>query len=69
MTCIDTYSDTDWAACPKTRKSTSGGCFLIDTHLIKSWSSTQVSVSLGSGESEFYGLVKAGGIMWDIRPC
>ena len=48
---VDTYSDTDWAGCAKTRKSTSGGCLLPGSHLIKSWSSTQTSVSLSSGES------------------
>ena len=58
---IDTYSDTDWSGCPKTRKSTSGGCVMLGKHLIKSWSSTQASVSLSSGEAEFYGVVKAGG--------
>ena len=58
----DTYSDTDWAGCVKTRKSTSGGCLLLGKHLIKSWSSTQSSVSLSSGESEFYGVVKAAGV-------
>ena len=26
----DTYSDTDWAGCVKTRKSTSGCCTLLD---------------------------------------
>merc|ERR1712024_271819 len=30
-------------------------------HAIKHWSSTQPSVSLSSGESEFYGLVRASG--------
>ena len=59
---VDTYSDTDWAGCPKTRKSTSGGCLMLGRHLIKSWSSTQTSVALSSGEAEFYGVVKAGGI-------
>ena len=59
---IDTYSDTDWAGCIKTRKSTSGGRVMLGTHIIKSWSSTQTLVSLSSGESEFYGVVKAGGI-------
>ena len=59
---IDTYSDTDWAGCPKTRKSTSGGCLMLGRHLLKSWSSTQASVALSSGEAEFYGVVKAGGI-------
>ena len=59
---VDTYSDTDWAGCAKTRKSTSGGCLLLGGHLIKSWSSTQTSISLSSGESEFYGVFKAAGI-------
>ena len=26
---IDVYSDTDWAGCPRTRKSTSGGCIML----------------------------------------
>ena len=59
---FDVYSDTDWAGCIKTRKSTSGGCVMFGRHLIKPWPSTQASVSLSSGESEFYGVVKAAGI-------
>ena len=59
---ISVYSDTDWAGCPRTRRSTSGGAILIGSHLIKSWSSTQPTVSLSSGEAEFYGLVKASGM-------
>ena len=35
---------------------------MLGTHCLKSWSSTQPSVSLSSGEAEFYGLVKAAGI-------
>ena len=56
---IDCYSDTDWAGCPRTRRSTSGGCLMLGQHLIKSWSTTQVAISLSSGEAEFYGVVKA----------
>ena len=59
---LECYSDTDWAGCPKTRKSTSGGCLMLGGHMLKSWSSTQPSVSLSSGEAEYYGLVKASGI-------
>ena len=44
----DVYTDTDWAGCPRTRKSTSGGCVLLGSHTIKTWSSTQSSVSLSS---------------------
>ena len=59
---IDTYSDTDWSGCVKTRKSTNGGCLLLGSHFIKSWSSTQGPISLSSGEAEFYGVVKAAGV-------
>ncbi len=50
---IEVYSDTDWAGCQRTRKSTSGGCLMLGSHLIKSWSSTQQAVALSSGEAEF----------------
>ena len=58
---IDVYSDTDWSGCPRTRRSTSGGCVMLGKHCIRTWSSTQPSVTLSSGEAEFYGLVKAAG--------
>ena len=58
---VDVYSDTDWSGCPRTRKSTSGGCVMVGSHCIRTWSSTQPSVTLSSGEAEFYGLVKAAG--------
>ena len=59
---LECYSDTDWAGCPKTRKSTSGGCLMPGSHLLKTWSSTQPSISFSSGEAEYYGVVKAAGI-------
>ena len=62
VTHIDVYTDTDWAGCPKTRRSTSGGGLVVGSHLIKSWSTTQADVALSSGEAEYYGAVKAGGI-------
>ncbi len=55
---IDVYTDTDWAGCPRTRKSTSGGCIMVGAHTVKSWSSTQTSVALSSGEAEFNGVVR-----------
>ena len=42
---LDIYTDTDWAGCPRRRKSTSGGCVLLGSHSLKSWSSTQSSVA------------------------
>ena len=35
---------------------------MLGKHLIKSWSSTQTTISLSSGEAEFYGVVKASGV-------
>ena len=59
---IDVYVDSDYAGCPRTRKSTSGGCIMMGTHLIKSWSSTQNNaISLSSGEAELYSIVKGVG--------
>ena len=58
---IDCYSDTDWAGCPRTRKSTSGGVILLGEHILKTYSSTQPTISLSSGEAEFYGVVRASG--------
>ena len=59
---LDIYTDTDWAGCPRTRKSTSGGCVMMGHHAVKSWSSTQSSVALSSGEAEFNGVVRGAGI-------
>ena len=32
---IDCYSDTGWAGCPRTRRSTSGVCSMLGNHFIK----------------------------------
>ena len=56
---INTWSDTDFAGCKETRKSTSGGVIQLGQHTIRTWSSTQAVIALSSGEAEYYGLVKA----------
>ncbi len=58
---VDVFVDSDWAGCTKTRKSTSGGCAMIGGHLVKSWSSTQSTLSFSSGEAEHYALVRGVG--------
>lgn len=55
---ITAYVDADFAGCLKTRKSTSGGCLLYGSHLVKHWSTTQKTLALSSGEAEFYGVVR-----------
>ena len=56
---LDIYTDSDWAGCRRTRRSTTGGCALWGGMLVKSWSTTQTLVALSSGEAELYALVKA----------
>ena len=58
---LDVYTDTDWAGCPRTRKSTSGGSIMLGRHTMKHWSSTQASTALSSGEAEFNGVVRGSG--------
>ena len=56
---LETYSDTDWAGCRRTRRSTTGGYAVARSHLIKMWCKTQAVVALSSAEAELYVLVRA----------
>ena len=55
---LDGFSDSDWAGCLRTRKSTSSSAFRYGQHLISTSSTTQVPISFSSGEAEFYSIVK-----------
>ena len=57
-TLVDGYTDSDWAGCVRTAKSTSGGILMIGGHMIKAWSKTQNSISLSSAEAELIAMVK-----------
>ena len=57
---LQMYTDSDDAGCTKTRKSTSCGVLCHGSHLLKFYSSTQHTIALSSGESEFYAGIKAG---------
>ena len=59
---VETFTDSDWVGCQQTRKSTTGGCILVGSHLIKLWSTTQRIISFISGEAEHYSVVKAVGM-------
>ena len=56
--CAMGYSDSDWAGCKKTSRSTSGGAIVIGSHCLKTWSTTQKSITLSSGEAELVAAVK-----------
>ena len=58
---IDGLSDADAAGCPKTRRSTSGGCLRVGQHTLATWSSTEKVVLLSSVESEYYSMVRCAG--------
>ena len=55
---ITAYSDSDWAGCRSTGRSTSGGVVLIGEHYIKGWSSTQADITLSSAEAEVVAMTK-----------
>jgi hypothetical protein len=56
---VTTYSDSDWAGCAESRKSTSGGIVMIGTHILKSYSKQQRTVALSSAEAELHAMVAA----------
>ena len=53
------YSDSDWAGCQLTRKSTSGGVIMLGSSVLKSWSSVQTTVATSSGKAELYAMIRA----------
>lgn len=59
---LHVYVDSDCAGCRRTRKSTSGGCMVLNGNCLKTWSTTQAVRALSSGEAEYYAGLK-GAIM------
>jgi hypothetical protein len=55
---LSAYTDSDFAGCVATRRSTSGGAVLLGTHLLKHWASTQKKITLSSGEAELGAVVR-----------
>ena len=55
---LEVFTDTDFAGCRASRRSTSGGCAMRGRHLLKHWSVTQKVVTLSSGEAELAGVVR-----------
>ena len=55
---VNISTDSDWAGCRRSRKSTSGGAIKIGQHAIKTWSKTQAIVAKSSAEAELYAVVR-----------
>ena len=64
---IQAFSDSDWAGCVRTRRSTSGGILMYGSHVVKTWSATQATVALSSGEAEYSADVKGASILLGFR--
>ena len=56
---ITTYTDSDWAGCKKTGRSTSGGIVTAGSHILKTYSRQQKTVALSSAEAEPHAMVAA----------
>ena len=54
---IDTYVDSDYAGCIRTRRSTTGMAMMLGENQLRSMCRGQGLPSLAVGESEYYGLV------------
>ena len=55
---LDVWTDSDWAGCARTRRSTSGGALMRGSHVLRTWSGTQATVALSSAEAELIAAVR-----------
>jgi hypothetical protein len=58
---VKVYTDSDWAGCLRTRRSTSGGLAMLGRHPLKTWSATQPVVATSSCEAELYSASEGAG--------
>ena len=55
---VNLHVDSDWAGCTRIRRSTTGGCILLNGACLKTWNTTQTVVARSSREAEYYAAVK-----------
>ena len=58
-TMITGFTDSDWAGCTVTARSTSGGIVSVGSHVIKTYSRQQKTIALSSAEAELHAMVAA----------
>ena len=56
---VHVSSDSDWAGCVKTRRSTSFSYVVLGVYLFAASATTQNVVATSTGEAEFYALIKS----------
>ena len=56
---VTAFTDSDWAGCVKTAKSTSAGAIHFGKHVLKLYCRQQKVVALNSAEVEVYAMVAA----------
>ena len=56
---VQVFADANFAGCARTRKSTSGGAARWGQAALKTWSKTQATIALSTGESELAAVVRA----------
>ena len=66
-TALTVYTDSDWAGCGSSRKSTSGGVLSVNIRVVKHWRSTQRLVAVSSCEGELSAMNKAAAEATGIR--
>ena len=55
---LTVFTDSDWAGCKITARSTTGGVIALGHHIVKTWSRTQKTIALSSAEAELTAMVK-----------
>ena len=64
---MDGYGDANWVGCQATRKSTFGLALFLGKRCVRTSSSTQQTLALSVGESEFYSAVKTASVLLGLR--
>ena len=61
------FSDSDWAGCRVSRRSTSGGMVTLGGTVLRAWSNRHATVALSSGGAEFHAASKAAAELFAIQ--